>query len=105
MLSANKSRRLATEFFGQWLGFYQFDRFNGVDPVRFPEFDAGLKAALYEEAIAMCQHIIQADLSYDAIIDAETTFVDRRAAEHYGIAWQEDWTAPRQFSVLKSLGG
>lgn len=36
MLQSPKSNRLSTEFFGQWLGFYQFDRFRGVDARRFP---------------------------------------------------------------------
>ena len=29
MLADPKARRMATEFFGQWLGFYQFDQFKG----------------------------------------------------------------------------
>ena len=51
MLADVKARRFATEFFGQWLGFYQFDRYRGVDPERFPEFDDRLRSALYDEAI------------------------------------------------------
>ena len=31
-----KARRLATEFFGQWLGFYHFDQHRGVDTTPFP---------------------------------------------------------------------
>ena len=30
MLADPKAARLATEFFGQWLGFYRFDQFNGA---------------------------------------------------------------------------
>ena len=36
MLADTKARRLSTEFFGQWLGFYHFDQFKGVDTTRFP---------------------------------------------------------------------
>ena len=38
MTADPKARRLATEFFGQWLGFYHFDEYRGVDTGRFPEF-------------------------------------------------------------------
>ena len=38
MTADPKARRLATEFFGQWLGFYHFDQYRGVDTTRFPEF-------------------------------------------------------------------
>ena len=31
MTADPKARRLATEFFGQWLGFYHFDQYRGVD--------------------------------------------------------------------------
>ena len=49
MLRDPKVRRLATEFFGQWLGFYRFDGYQGIDASRFPEFTDRLKSALYEE--------------------------------------------------------
>jgi hypothetical protein len=102
MLVDPKSRRLATEFFGQWLGFYQFDRFNGVDSQRFPEFDEALQQSLYDEAVRLCQHIIQTDLPYQALINADTTFVDQRAAAHYGFTWQADWPATQQRQILKA---
>ena len=36
MTADPKARRLGTEFFGQWLGFYHFDEYRGVDTSRFP---------------------------------------------------------------------
>src|SRR6185436_12205551 len=49
MLADPKARRLATEFFGQWLGFYQFDEHKGVDTGRFPEFTNEVRSAMYDE--------------------------------------------------------
>ncbi len=98
MLSDAKSTRMATEFFGQWLGFYQFDRFRGVDARRFPEFDEALQRSLYAEAIAFCAHIVQADLPYSDLLAAETTFVDQRAAEHYNIPWDANWPTTQQLN-------
>jgi hypothetical protein len=45
LLGDPKARRFATEFFGQWFGFYRFDQYRGVDPGRFPEFTDSLKAS------------------------------------------------------------
>ena len=45
MLHDPKARRFATEFFGQWLGFYNFDDYRGVDRERFPEFTPALQTA------------------------------------------------------------
>src|SRR6185369_10190426 len=84
MLRDPKARRLATEFFGQWFGFYQFDRYRGVDPERFPEFNDRLKAALYDEAVSFFEHIIREDRPVNEILFADYTFWNRDLAAHYG---------------------
>ena len=89
MLASPKAGRMATELFGQWLGFYQFDRFRGVDRKRFPEFDEALRQSLYQEAIGFCKHLIRQDRPYHELIDADYAIVDRLAAEHYGLPWSE----------------
>ena len=38
MLRDPRARRFATEFFGQWFGFYRFDGYRGIDTGRFSEF-------------------------------------------------------------------
>ena len=86
MLRDPKARRLATEFFGQWFGFFQFDRYRGVDPQRFPDFTDDLKAAMYDEAVSFFEHIIRDDCPVDEILFAKYGFLNRELAEHYGIA-------------------
>ena len=86
MLKDSKSRRLATEFFGQWFGFYRFDRYRGVDPGRFPEFTDNLKAALHDEAVAFFAHIVRNDRPIHDILFADYAFLNSELAEHYGIA-------------------
>ncbi len=56
MTADPKARRLATEFFGQWLGFYHFDQYRGVDTGRFPEFTDDVKASMYDEAISTFEY-------------------------------------------------
>ena len=85
MLRDPKARRFATEFFGQWLGYYQFDRYRGVDPQRFPEFDDELKQAMYDEAVAFFEYIVRNDRPARDILFADYTFVNQRLARHYGI--------------------
>lgn len=96
MLRSPKARRMATEFFGQWLGFYQFDEFRGVDPKQFPEFDDRLRASLYDEAISFFEHIIRADRPYTEIFEADYTFLDQRSAQHYGIPFPEPGESVRE---------
>lgn len=86
MLKDEKARRLAAEFFGQWLGFYRFDEFAGIDAQRFPEFDEPLKAALYDEAVSFFEHIVRADRPPAEILFADYTFVNQTLAKHYGLA-------------------
>jgi hypothetical protein len=85
MLHDPKARRLATEFFGQWLGFYRFDQFQGIDAGRFPEFTEKLRAALYEEAVAFFEHLVREDRPVDELLFADYTFLNRPLAEHYGV--------------------
>jgi hypothetical protein len=85
MLADPKARRLATEFFGQWLGFYRFDEYRGVDAKRFPELTDEIKAAMYDEAVSFFQHVIQKDRPVREMITADYTFLNEALAKHYGI--------------------
>jgi hypothetical protein len=85
MLRDPRARRLATEFFGQWFGFYQFDRHRGVDGQRFPEFTDRIKAAMYDEATSFFEHIVRADRPADEILSADYTFLDKELAAFYGV--------------------
>jgi hypothetical protein len=85
MLADPRARRLATELFGQWFGFYQFDRYGGVDAQRFPELTDRIKQAMYDEAISFFEHIVRADRPVDEILFADYTFLDRELAAFYGV--------------------
>lgn len=85
MMTDEKARRFATEFFGQWLGFYRFDQFKGVDTTRFPEFTQEVKSAMYEEAVLFFDHIVRKDRPVHEILSADYTFLNKPLAAHYGI--------------------
>ena len=85
MTADPKARRLATEFFGQWLGFYEFDRYRGVDTTRFPDFTDEVKSAMYDEAVSTFEYIIRQERPVKEIIDADYMFLNKQLAKFYGI--------------------
>src|SRR5947208_2469539 len=85
MTADPKARRLATEFFGQWLGFYHFDQHRGVDTTRFPEFTNEVKESMYDEAVFFFEHIIRKDRPVREILTADYTFLNQPLAKFYGV--------------------
>ncbi|MEO6004864.1 MAG: DUF1592 domain-containing protein [Opitutus sp.] len=85
MTADPKARRLATEFFGQWLGFYRFDEFRGVDTSRFPEFTEDVKTAMYDEAVSTFEYIVRHDRPIKEMLHADYTFLNQSLAKFYGL--------------------
>jgi hypothetical protein len=85
MLADPKARRMATEFFGQWLGFYQFDQFKGVDTSRFPEFSNEVRSSMYDESVSFFEHIIRQDRPVSELLHADYTFLNTTLAKFYGV--------------------
>ena len=90
MLGDPKSRRFATEFFGQWFGFYRFHSFRGVDAERFPEFTDALRKSMYEEAIAFFDFIVRNNRPVSEILFADYCFLNQQLASHYGLELELD---------------
>ncbi len=85
MLADPKARRLSTEFFGQWLGFYHFDKYTGVDSGRFKDFTDDVKEAMYDEAVSFFEHVIRKDRPVSEILFADYTFLNKDLAKFYGV--------------------
>ena len=85
MLADPKARRFSTEFFGQWLGFYRFDQYRGVDTTRFPEFTDEVKSAMYDEAVSFFEHVVRKDRPVRDMLFADYTFLNKTLAKHYGV--------------------
>ena len=85
MTADPKARRLATEFFGQWLGFYHFDQYRGVDTGRFPEFTDEVKRAMFDEAVSTFEYIVRENRPVKDILGADYTFLNQPLAKFYGI--------------------
>lgn len=87
MLRDPKARRFATEFFGQWFGFYRFDDYTGIDSEHFSEFNGALKIAMYDEAVSFFEYIVTEDRPVDDILFADYSFMNPYLANHYDIPW------------------
>src|SRR5690606_35901976 len=85
MLDDPRARRLSAEFFGQWLGFYRFDDYRGVDTTRFPEFTEDVRRSMYREALETFDYIVREQRPLREMIAADYTFLDRTLAAFYGI--------------------
>ncbi len=85
MTADPKARRLATEFFGQWLGFYHFDEYRGVDTGRFPEFTDAVRTAMYDESVSTFEYLIRERRPVKEILHADYTFLNQPLAKFYGL--------------------
>ena len=85
MATDPKARRLATEFFGQWLGFYRFDEFRGVDTARFPEFTDDVRTAMYDEAVSTFEYLVREGRPLRELLHADYTFLNDPLAKFYGL--------------------
>jgi hypothetical protein len=94
MTADPKARRVATEFFGQWLGFYHFDEYRGVDTGRFPEFTDEVKSAMYDEAVSTFEYLVREDRPVKEILGADYAFLNKPLAKFYGIDKDVKSTGP-----------
>ena len=87
MLKDSRSNALASECFGQWLGFHRFESFNAISTEKYPEFTPALRKAMYLEAQRFCEDVVSNNGSVWDILDADHTFLNEDLAKHYGIPW------------------
>jgi hypothetical protein len=85
MLADDRTRSLAIEFGTQWIHVRGFDGLKEKNEKLFPNFDANLRKAIYEEAILFFQDLFQADRPVGHLLDADETFLNETLARHYGI--------------------
>jgi hypothetical protein len=93
MTADPKARRLATEFFGQWLGFYRFDEFRGVDTGRFPEFTDEVRSAMYDEAVSTFEYLVRHGRPLREVLHADYAFLNAALAKFYGVPQKTDTSA------------
>lgn len=85
MLEDTKSNRFVNDFLNQWLKLKDIDA-TTPDAKLYPEYDDVLRQAMLAETRHFFRELIDANLSADNLIESRFTFLNRRLAEHYGIA-------------------
>jgi mono/diheme cytochrome c family protein len=85
MLKDPRIRGLALEFGGNWLDFRHFEEINTVDLTKFPDFNNGLKEAMFEEPVRFLTDVFQNNRSILDCLYANDTFVNPVLAKNYGI--------------------
>ena len=72
-------------FCGQWLNLRAIDA-TMPDRDLYPEFDESLRDAMVGETEAFFAEMLRSNLGAATLIDSDFTMLNRRLAEHYGIA-------------------
>ena len=88
LLDDIKSERFVKDFAGQAFRLYELQA-TRPDPGLYPEFDDILAHAMKRETELFLAELIAEDYGAGSLIDADFTFLNRRLAEHYGIAGVE----------------
>jgi hypothetical protein len=85
MLKDPRIRSLAIDFGTQWIHIRGFDELKEKNEKLFPQFDARLKQAIYEETILFFQDLFQNNRQVTDLLDSDATYLNDTLAKHYGI--------------------
>ena len=84
MLNDDKSQALVDNFATQWLYLKNLDNFR-PDMRLFPDFDDNLRKAMRKETELLFESVVREDRSVLDLLRTDTTYLNERLAEHYGI--------------------
>ena len=85
LLADSRRDRFVNDFLDQWLNLAQIDA-TTPDAYLYPEYDDVLRRAMLAETRQFFAHLLDENLSVACLVDSDFTFLNRRMAEHYGIA-------------------
>lgn len=89
MLAHPHVRRMAIEFFCQWMHFRDFDRNDDKNEKLYPQF-AELRTEMYEETVQFFTDLIRRDQSILSLLQSDHTFLNHTLAKHYQIPVSQD---------------
>ena len=85
MLNDPRAARFTEDFVGQWLDLRKIDA-TTPDMTLYPEFDHILQASSVRETQLFFEDILKNDRSLTEFVQSDWTYLNRRLAQHYGIA-------------------
>ena len=89
MLDDPRATRFTADFAGQWLDLRKIDA-TTPDLTLYPEFDRILQESSVRETELFFEEILKHDRSLLEFVQSDWTFLNRRLAQHYGIAADAD---------------
>ena len=84
LLKDPRSRALFDGFGAQWLGLARLEG-KTFDTVKFPQMNAEMRLAMYDEARLFFESIVRENRSVVRFVDADYTFLNRTLAPIYGL--------------------
>lgn len=84
MLKDKRSSHLIDGFVMQWFGVDKL-KDKSKSSTLFPEFTESLKMSMLNETRLLIQEMIQNDLSFHHLLNANSSFLNEELAKHYGI--------------------
>ncbi len=85
MLQDPKSKALAENFGGQWLGVRDVLTTTTPDAGRYPTFTAAARYTLFDEAVLFVDSVFRDDAPLTTLLDADYAFLNPWLAKHYGL--------------------
>jgi Protein of unknown function (DUF1592)/Protein of unknown function (DUF1588)/Protein of unknown function (DUF1587)/Protein of unknown function (DUF1595)/Protein of unknown function (DUF1585)/Ca-dependent carbohydrate-binding module xylan-binding/Planctomycete cytochrome C len=106
MIRDGRSRYLVDGFASQWLNLPLLDQLD-PDPVRFPEFNAGLRDAMRGETSHLLDQVFRNDAPLRTLFTSDATWVNRELASFYGLPFEnlEDTELVRVSVAGSARGG
>jgi mono/diheme cytochrome c family protein len=98
MLADSRSRALFDGFGAQWLGLAALKE-KTFDTAKFPQMNAELRAAMYDEARLFFGSMVRDNRSVAAFIDSDYTFLNKTLAELYGLEKEVSGSHMRQVKL------
>jgi len=84
LLKDSRSRALFDGFGAQWLGLASLEG-KAFDTAKFPQMNAEMRVAMYEEARLFFESIVRENRSVVRFVDSDYTFLNRTLAPIYGL--------------------
>jgi hypothetical protein len=93
LLADEKAEALVDNLAGQWFAIRDLERAT-ADAERYPEFDDALRASMQTELRYLMRAFFRDGVPLDQVLTAQTTWVDARLAQHYGVPFDgegDEW--------------
>lgn len=102
MIHDERFEGMVREFLGNWLDFRRFESHNGVDRSQYPDFDNGLRQAMFDEPIHYFMDLVRRDGRMIELIESDHCIVNPSLANYYGFEGFDE-TDPEKWKRISGV--